>query len=175
MPDQPVEQQEAATAFYAELDMDVSYFPAIWHSYKVGQLMATDLDRICRPYDLSMADIHLLGAMRIDCSDRLRATDLAQTLNVSNAVLSSRIAKLEQKGLLMARPSSTDRRALTLQLTPDGIATLDAAIKDITAQANFVSCYRQLAEQDRSSLTRIMGELHNLMYRHFSSRSRGEC
>jgi hypothetical protein len=63
-----VKQQEAASSFYAELDVDVSYYPAIWHTYKVGQLMATDLDRVSRRHGLSMADIHLLGALRIDRS-----------------------------------------------------------------------------------------------------------
>ena len=174
MPECPVEQQEAASAFYAELDVDVSYYPAIWHTFKVGHLLATDLDRICQHHKLSIADVHLLGAMRIDRPRQLRATDLAQTLHVSNAVLSTRIAKLERKGLLMRIPSTSDRRAFDLKLTTKGVATTDAAIAEIGRHASFVRCFRRLSEQDRSALARIMGELHNQLDRDFVSTRRGE-
>jgi len=168
-----VKQQQAASAFYAERNVDVSYYPAIWHTYKVGQMMATDLDRITRRHGLSMADIHLLGAMRIDRSKQLRATDLAQTLYVTNAVLSTRIAKLERKALLIRIPCATDRRAFELKLTPKGIAAIDAAIDDVGKSANFVRCYRHLSEEDQVALARIMGELHDQLDRGLVSTSRG--
>jgi hypothetical protein len=94
----PVEHAQAAIDFHATLGKDVSYHPAIWHSYKVGQLLIADLDRLCAQRDLSMADVHLLGVARIDRPEPLRATDLAQTLNVSNAVLSARLKRLEGRG-----------------------------------------------------------------------------
>ncbi|HET8711266.1 MAG TPA: MarR family transcriptional regulator, partial [Spongiibacteraceae bacterium] len=104
----PIEQQENASAFYAELGVDVSYYPALWHTFKVGHLMTTDLDRICRSYGLSIADAHLMGAIRIEDSAQPRATDLAQLLNVTNAALSTRISKLENKGLLESSLSKSD-------------------------------------------------------------------
>jgi DNA-binding MarR family transcriptional regulator len=173
MTQRAVKQQEAASSFFAELDIDVSYFPAIWHTYKVGQLMATDLDRVCRRHGLSMADVHLLGAARADRSRQLRATDLAQILYVSNAVLSSRIARLRRDGFLARRPCTTDRRAFELILTPKGVTTIDRAIDDVRKSASFVRFYRLLPLQDQIALARIMGELHNQLDREFISASRG--
>lgn len=170
----PVEKQEAATAFYAERAVDVSYYPAIWHTFKVGHLMATDLERISQTHGLSYADVHLLGAIRVDGPTQPRATDLAQFLNVTNAVLSTRIAKLEKKGLLVRTPCASDRRAVELQLTAAGESALDAAIADITERANFVRCFRRLSPEDQSALARIMGELHNELDRDFISTTRGK-
>jgi len=175
MNDRPVEQQEIASAFYAALGVDVSYFPAIWHTYKVGQLLMADLDRICRGLGLSMADVHLLGVVRIDADTPLRATDLAQTLHVSDAVLSTRIARLQNEGLIARAPSLDDRRAFTLTLELAGATALDAAIDAINQQATFLKRYRRLSEADRAHLARIMGELHNGLDRDFVSTARGDA
>ena len=55
-----------AMAFYATLGLDVRYFAALWHTFNVGHILTTDLDRICRRHGLSIADFNLLGALRID-------------------------------------------------------------------------------------------------------------
>jgi len=173
MPRRPVQHQEAASAFYAGLATDVSHFPASWHTYKVGQLIALDHDRIYRRHGLSMADVHLLGAMRMEGSGRRRATDLARMLYVSHAVLSTRVAKLARKGLLKRVPSVTDRRSHELMLTAAGMGLIDAASEDMRNSSNFVRCYRRLSPQDQEALGRIMGELHNLLDREVASSTRG--
>lgn len=163
---------EACSTLYAAREVDVSCFPALWHTYKVGQLMATDLDRICRRFGLSMADVHLLSAVRVEGSMQLRATDLAQRLDVSNAVLSTRLARLERKGLLSRIPCSADRRAFEVKLSPEGVATIDTVSGEIGKSATFARCYRELSAQDRTVLVRTMRELHDQLARHVVSVSR---
>jgi hypothetical protein len=80
------EPQEATDHFYDHLNLDVSYMPAMWGTFTVGHLLGIDLDRVCRLYDLSIADVNAIGALRD--GKQLRATDLAQRLHVSNGVLS---------------------------------------------------------------------------------------
>lgn len=167
MTERPIDQQTAASDFYQALGFDVSFFPAIWHTYKVGHLLMADLDRICMNQGLSMADVHLMGAVRLDPGGKLRATDLARTLQVSNAVLSKRIAKLERRGLVARTANPDDRRAHRLGLTPNGIVALDAAIAAVGGQAQFVKSYGRLSQEDRTELSRIMGELHNDLDRDF--------
>jgi len=176
MPRRPVEELEAGRAFYAQLapDLDVGHFAAMWHTFTVGHLLATDLDRIARRHDLSIADLHLLGTIRIERPEQLRATDLALTLHVCNAVLSARIARLESQGLLVRTPSPADRRAFQLTLTADGAAKTDAAIADISRSGAFARRYRTLRDEDRAALARIMGELHNLLDRDFVGATRGK-
>src|ERR1700722_13425731 len=106
MTDCPTAAVTRAMGFYAALGLDVRYFPALWHTFNVGHMLATDLDRICRQHGLSIADFNLLGALRIDRPRRLRRTDLAGTLQVSQAALSARILRLQRDGLLVRAPAS---------------------------------------------------------------------
>lgn len=173
LPKRPVEKQEAVSAFYAKRNVDVSFYAALWHTFNVGHLMATDLERICQTHELSFADVHLLSSIKVD-EFATSATNLAQLLNVSNAVLSTRITKLEQKGLLIRIPNQNDRRATELKLTEAGEAISTAASADIAERANFVRCFRRLSAEDQDALARIMGELHNELDRDFISASRGK-
>ncbi|HEX7853781.1 MAG TPA: MarR family transcriptional regulator [Sphingobium sp.] len=167
-PDQrPVEEVMAARAFYAELGLDVTYFSALWHTFNIGHMLSTDLDRICRRHDLSIADFNLMGALRIDRPLPLRATDLAVTLQVSNGALSARIAKLADKGMLVKSPAAGDRRAFTLELTPDGARKVEAIHAAIEGESHFVHEVNRLPEDDRVALERIMGELHSRLDRYF--------
>lgn len=173
MTNQPVDLQKEATAFYADNNFDVSYFPAIWHTFKVGHLVTTDLESICRPHKISIADFHLLGAIMIEGKAQRRAIDLAQQLNVSNAVLSSRIKRLQEKKLLVRKPSPEDRRSFVLSLTEKGKQLIRATGDDIGKHCHFVSCFHALPLADQEALVRIMGELHNQLDRHALSAGRG--
>lgn len=162
-----MEEVKAARAFYASLGQEVGYFSALWHTFNVGHMLATDMARICRQYDLSVADFNLMGALRIDRPRLLRATDLAATLQVSNGALTARIAKLAGKGMLVKSPVRHDRRAFTLELTPDGAAKVEAIHFALARNSYFVSEFNRLPEADRAALGRIMGELHSKLDRHF--------
>jgi DNA-binding MarR family transcriptional regulator len=164
----PVEEVAVARAFYAGLGKDVCYFSALWHTLNVGHMLTTDLDRICRGYDLSVADFVLMGALRIDRPNQLRATDLAVTLQVSNGALTARIGKLADRGMLVKSPAHGDRRAFTLELTPAGATKVDAIHSAVEQESHFVREVNRLPKTDRAALERIMGELHGRLDRYFA-------
>src|ERR1700761_6156169 len=116
----PTDDVSHAMTFYAALGLDVSYFAALWHTFNVWHILAIDLDRICREHGLSIADFNLLGALRIERPQHLRPTDLATTLQVTQAALSTRISRLERDGLLVRSQATDDRRATMLHLTREG-------------------------------------------------------
>jgi DNA-binding MarR family transcriptional regulator len=163
MVDRPFDAQDAAAVITDELDVDLSFFPAIWYASAVGHLLESDLDRVCSLYGLSISDINLIGALKMDRSGQARAADLAQALHLSGAALSPRVLKLERRGLLMRMPSTADRRAFDLRLTEKGAEIHAGVIEDISKHARFVRSYRKLCEQDRKELTRLLGDLHKLM------------
>lgn len=169
MPQRPKDELEAGKAFYARLspELDVGHFGAMWHIFSLGHLIATDLDRIARRRGMSIADLHLLGTLRIDRPTRLRAIDLAHTLHVSPAVLSARIGKLERMGLLLRAPSAADRRAFELTLSAEGAAAVEQTIAEISREASFARNFRRLSAEDQAVLSRILGDLHNLLDRDF--------
>lgn len=163
----PIDEVAAAQAFCASQGHDVRYFSALWHTYNVGHMLVTNLNQICRQYELSSADFNLLGALGIDRAEPIRASDLAITLQVSNAALSSRIDKLILQGLIIKSALETDRRAFTLKLTAEGFKKIAAVYTAIAREAHFVRQFYQLSDEDRAALERIMGKLHTELDRDF--------
>lgn len=170
MPRKPVDQLNAGRAFYARLlpGLDVDHFGALWHMFTVGHLVATDLDSIAREIGCSFADLDFLGTLAIDERKTMRATDVASTLYVSNAVISTRIARLVKAGLIERRRSDEDKRAFDLRLTGKGHDVIEQAIHRIAREAKIVRFFRQLAPEDQQALVRILGDLHQRFDREFA-------
>ena len=163
---QPVEAVKASQQFYSELGFESGYFSALWHTFSVGHMLTIDLDRICRRFDLSVADFNLLGALRIDRETPLRPTDLAAKVQVSNSALTARIARLVDKGMLVKSPAAGDARASTVELKPEGATLSDTIHRTIAQESHFVHEVNRLPEEDRAALERIMGQLHSRLDRH---------
>jgi DNA-binding MarR family transcriptional regulator len=169
MPRKPLDQLDAGRTYYAEHlpEVGVEHFGALWHLFTVGHLVTTDLNSIARRYDCSFADFDLLGTLAIEKRKSVRATDLASTLYVSNAVVSTRVARLEQAGLLERRPNDEDRRAFDLVLTDKGRRLIEEAIAEIARDAKIVRFFRELSPEDQAALVRILGLLHQRFDREF--------
>lgn len=163
----PVDQLAAGKVFFADLGLDVQHFASVWHIFKVGQLMVTDLNRISGLHGLSISDFHLLSALMMSKPEPMRATDIAYALNVSNAALSVRVKKLDRLGLLTCSVAPNDRRTKLLHLTESGIEKVWNIGRSLEDGGRFVHHYRQLPEADREALDRIMGTLHMLFDRDF--------
>lgn len=166
------DQLDAGRKFFAGLGMDVSYFDTVWPLLKVSQLLLADLNRISMAQGIGIADFHLLGALLISAPEPLRATDLALALNVSNAVLTARVRKLADGGLLTRERAAGDQRTAMLRITPEGEARVKAVGDAIAQASRFVRHAHQLAAEDRAGLERILRHLHQAMERDFLPASR---
>lgn len=168
MPRKPIEQLKAGRAHYARRlpHLDDAHFGALWHLFTVGHLVTTDLDGIARRHDCSFADLDMLGTLGIDQERDMRATDLASTLYLSNAVISTRVARLERRRLI-ERHRSRDKRAYALRLTDAGRALVEAVIVEIAREAKIARFFRELPREDQSTLMRILGALHQRFDREF--------
>lgn len=165
----PVDQLNAGQSFYARQlpDMDVAHFGALWHLFTLGHLVATDLDSIARVMDCSFADLDLLGTLAIDEEQSMRATDLAATLYLSNAVVSLRVRRLVKQGLIARAHQPDDRRAFALRLTAQGRALIGRALPLIAREAKIVRFFAHMSPTDRGHLVRILGDLHQRYDREF--------
>jgi len=163
MNDIPAKAVEAGTEFYGNLlpHIDARMIAPMWHIFTLGHIVATDLDRIARRFELSIADIHLLGTVRIDQAQPLRAIDLARVLNVSQATLSARIERLVRAGLLTRSRLSDDKRAFALRLTEAGERIADMSVDTFLRDAKLVHALSRLSADDLSAFTRIIGRLHH--------------
>jgi DNA-binding MarR family transcriptional regulator len=162
-----VEALNAGRRFYEAIipSVDASHFAAMWHLVTVGHLVLADLDRIAEADRLSIADLHLLGTVRVAEDRPLRPTDLARSLFLSRPTLTARIGRLIQAGLLAREADEADRRAILLRITPKGAEIVDRAIVRIGREAAFARLFRQLPESDRSELERILGKVHGALLR----------
>lgn len=169
MPRKPVDQLNAGRSFYARQmpGLNVEHFGPLWHFFTLGHLVSTDLDAIARKLGYSFADLDFLGTLAIEERTALRATDLASSLYVSNAVISNRIARLEKDGMIERHRNPDDRRAFDLVLTGPGRTLIEQAIVEIAGQSKLVRFFRQLSEEDQQALTRILGDLHQRFDREF--------
>ena len=161
------DQLDLGRAFFARLGMDVSYFDTVWPLLKVSQLLMADLNRISMAHGIGIADFHLLGALLIARPEPLRATDLALSLNVSNAVLTGRVRKLAKAGLLVREYDYFDRRIVILRITPEGEARVRAIGDGISEASRFVQHVNQLPAQEREGFERTLRRLHQAMERDF--------
>lgn len=158
----PIAAVEAGVTFYGNLlpNLDTRMIAPLWHIYTVGHIASVDLDRLARRFGLSIADLHLLGTVRIDRGLPIRAIDLARTLNVSQAALSVRIERMVRAGLLQRSRQPADKRAFELRLTPRGMEIADASVQAFTEKSELARALKKLPAADLNSLTRIIGSLH---------------
>lgn len=171
----PADQLAAGKAFYSAMGLEVGHFGAIWHVFKIGQLMATDLNAVSGRHGLSIADFHLLGALMMSEPAPLRATDLAHALSVTLAALSGRIRRLVQQGLVESTAAPGDRRTRLLALTATGRAKVRAIGGDLERHGRFVQHFRQLSPEDQAALDRVVASLHTALARDFDPAPRGDA
>ena len=70
--------------------------------------------------DLSLADYDVLNALRYASGGRMRITALAAKIGWERSRLSHHARRLEDRGLVHCRPSTTDKRATEITLTDRG-------------------------------------------------------
>ena len=165
----PVDQLDAGRAYYARHlpEIDADHFGVLWHLFTVGHLVIADLDHVARGMACSFADLDFLGTLTVDEPKSMRATDLASTLYLSNAAISTRVRRLLAAGLIRRERAPDDRRAFALRLTAAGRALIEEAVPAIARDAKIVRFFRQLPAEDRRHLVRILGDLHQRFDREF--------
>ncbi len=165
----PTAEALAGRNFYASMapDLDVGFFSSLWHLISLGHLVSVDLDRIAKDHGLSIADLLVLGTLRIAAPQPLRPTDLAFKLHISNAALSARVTRMVKAGLIERSPVNDDRRSYVLSLTRTGSEKADLAITQISREGKFANAFAKLNGDDRDLIECALGNLHDLMSRDF--------
>jgi hypothetical protein len=76
----PTDAVNNAMSFYSALGLDVRYFAALWHTFNVGHMLSTDLDRICGQHGLSIADLASLAGGAVGPLVKARARRSARQI-----------------------------------------------------------------------------------------------
>lgn len=122
---------------------------------RIGPLLAKRQETVFDRFGLNRGEVGALSALRIaGPPHRLSPTRLGKGLMLSSAGVTSRIDRLERRGLVHRLPDPDDRRGVIVELTDKGLEVVDAAVA-------------ALASSDRELMSRLdpeeIGQLQVLL------------
>jgi DNA-binding MarR family transcriptional regulator len=96
---------------------------------RIGPLLARRQEAVFERFGLNRGEVGALSALRIaGPPHRLSPTRLGKGLMLSSAGVTSRIDRLERRGLVRRLPDPDDRRGVIVELTDQGLEVVDAAV-----------------------------------------------
>jgi DNA-binding MarR family transcriptional regulator len=125
---------------------------------RIGAHLARRQEAVFGRFGLGRGEVGALSALRIaGPPHRLSPTQMGRGLMLSSAGVTSRIDRLEGRGLVRRLPDPNDRRGVIIELTDEGLRVVDEA-----AAANTVS-ERQLLQRldpdEAATLERLLRKL----------------
>jgi DNA-binding MarR family transcriptional regulator len=125
---------------------------------RLHQLARAQIEAVLGGHGLSIGEFDVLAALRRSGEPyALRPIDLARTLMLSPAGMTSRLDVLEQPGWIGRRHDRIDRRSIIVELTPAGLELVDTAV---TAHvANEERILSALSAKQRTNLDAILRQL----------------
>jgi len=110
-------------------DLDVAALGVTARLSRLGRHIALREEAVFARFDLSRGEVGVLAALRVaGPPHRLTPTQLGRGLMLSSAGVTSRLDRLERRGLLARQPDPRDRRGVMVELTERGLELVDAAV-----------------------------------------------
>jgi DNA-binding MarR family transcriptional regulator len=117
----------------ARPDLEIGTYQVTARLSRIGAHLARRQEEVFGRFGLGRGEVGLLSALRITPTHRDSPTRLARGLMLSSAGITSRIDRLEHRGLVRRLPDPNDRRGVIIELTDEGLAIVDAAVSANTA------------------------------------------
>ena len=103
---------------------------------RIGPLLARREEIVFERFGLGRGEVGMLAALRTSPPPyRSTPTRLGRGLLLSSAGVTSRIDRLERRGLVRRLPDPDDRRGVLVELTDAGVTLVDAAVAAHTASS----------------------------------------
>jgi len=107
------------------------------------------------PAGLSMPRVRLLLAVHE--AGRPRMSEVAWDLGVTARTITTMVDALEDEGVLVRQPHATDRRAILLELTPQGLAQVETIRQALVSISDAVLA--PLSADERGELGRMLAAI----------------
>jgi DNA-binding MarR family transcriptional regulator len=134
-------------------------YPALLRAIRAGRLVDEAFQRVAKANGLSVrGDYDVLAALRRALPHHLQPSELAHVSMVTNSGMTGRLDRLELEGLIRRTPHPGDRRALLIQITTDGVETVDRVFVDLI-KASTTLLDSELAASLEHPLRRLMLQL----------------
>lgn len=141
-------------------DLDVETEGLIARMHKISRYVDRILSETAAEFGLSLGDWELLGSLRrVGPPYRLTPGHLAERLMISPAAMTSRLDRLEERGLVARQPDPKDRRVTQVQLTEEGVKTWGDAVDVQAAKEQMVAA--ALTVKQKAELNTYLRKLLN--------------
>jgi DNA-binding MarR family transcriptional regulator len=114
-------------------DFDVRSYQVTSRVARLALHIARHQEEVFGRFGLNRGDVGVLSALRIAEDNRLSPTQLFKGLMLSSAGITSRLDRLEKRGLVRRERHPNDRRGVLVELTDEGRSVLDQAVHANTA------------------------------------------
>jgi DNA-binding MarR family transcriptional regulator len=93
----------------------------------INRRMKKGMEIVLAEYGLTPPEWHVMSHLRLAKGGDQRSSpgELAADLEISSGAMTSRLDRLEQQGYVRRMPDPKDRRAIVVELTPEGKAAWD--------------------------------------------------
>jgi DNA-binding MarR family transcriptional regulator len=141
-------------------DTDLDVMVVVFNAIRLANRITADVEsEVHRPRGLTWAGFRLLFTLWI--SGPLEPRELARLAAVTRASISSVLNTLERDGLVERRRESSDRRVVTVLLTPTGRRAVASAFREHHGREA-----AWLASLDRTELQTLGVLLHRILADH---------
>jgi len=142
----------------ARPELEVGALQVTGRLSRIGPLLAKRQESVFSRFGLNRGEVGALSALRIaGPPHRLSPTRLARGLMLSSAGVTSRIDRLERRGLVRRLADPDDRRGVIVEMTDQGLEVVDAAVAAITISDH--QLLERLDAQEIAQLERLLRKL----------------
>jgi DNA-binding MarR family transcriptional regulator len=143
----------------ARPDLGVGTLQVTARLSRIGAHLARRQEDVFGRFGLGRGEVGTLSALRIAGPPyQLSPTHLAKGLMLSSAGVTSRIDRLERRGLVRRLDDPNDRRGVLIELTDAGLEIVDAAVA-----ANTANDRELLARLEPDEIAQLEGILRKLL------------
>ena len=138
------------------LDMDA--YQVTGRISRIGLHIARRQEEVFGRFGLNRGEVGVLGALRIaGPPHHLSPTHLFKGLMLSSAGITSRLDRLESRGLIKRTRDVVDRRAVVVELTPAGLKLLEEAVAANTKSER--ALLGDLSANEIASLSKLLRKM----------------
>jgi len=125
---------------------------------RLGRHLALRQEEVFERFGLNRGEVGVLSALRTaGPPHRLSPTRLGKGLMLSSAGITSRLDRLERRGLLSRLPDPDDRRGVIVELSDEGLELVDAAVGANTASEQ--QLLKRLEPQELEALEALLRKI----------------
>jgi DNA-binding MarR family transcriptional regulator len=140
-------------------DLSIAELGVTGRLSRLGQHLADRDDAVFGRFGVARGEVGLLSALRVaGPAHRLSPTQLGRGLMLSSAGVTSRLDRLERRGLIARLPDPADRRGIIVELTEEGLRLVDDAVAAKTHADR-----QLLARLDATDVDTLQGLLRKLL------------